>query len=156
MNDALEPARPRAVLDTNILLRLAVAPWSRTGRLLEQLRRRAFTLVTSEPLLEELAETSRKPRLARYVAAADFARFLKALRRRAVVVAGDFDDLDLVPGDPDDNAVIACALEGAAGYVVTDDRKHLLPLGVVRVAGYRPVHIVSAPAFLELLARPDV
>lgn len=141
-----------AVLDTNILLRLAVAPWSSTGRLLTPLQRGAFTLVTSEPLLEELAETVRKPRLARYVAAVDFERFLEALRQQAIVVAGDFD-VDLVPGDPDDNPVIACALEGDAGYVVTDDRKHLLPLDVVRVAGYRPVHIFSVPAFLRLLRR---
>jgi hypothetical protein len=34
-------------------------------------------------------------------------------------------------------------------YIVTDDRRDLLPLKVIRVAGYKPVQIVAPRAFLK-------
>jgi hypothetical protein len=45
--------------------------------------------------------------------------------------------------DPDDNPVVAGALEAGGGFVVTDDRKHSLPTKAVRVPAYRTVQIVS-------------
>ena len=68
----------------------------------------------------------------------------------AVVVPGRYR-VDLVSTDPKDNPVLACAIEGMAGYVVTDDRRDLLPLKVVRLAGQSPIQIVSAAGFLRLL-----
>ena len=69
----------------------------------------------------------------------------------AEVTPGDFV-VEMVPADPKDNPVIAAALEAGAEYIVTDDRK-LNAIKVVRVAGYRPVQIVTASAFLRLLGR---
>ncbi|MGD0837743.1 MAG: PIN domain-containing protein [Polyangia bacterium] len=51
-----------------------------------------------------------------------------------------------VTRDPDDNHVLACAVEGEVDFVVSDDRKHILPLGE-----YRSIPIVSLPAFLGML-----
>jgi predicted nucleic acid-binding protein len=47
--------------------------------------------------------------------------------------------------------VVACALEGGADYLVTDDRRDLLPLKVIRMSGYRPVQVVTPRSFLRLL-----
>ena len=74
--------------------------------------------------------------------------FVTVLRDLATVVAGRYD-VALVARDPADNPVLACALEGGAGFVVTDDRKHLLPLKVVRLAGHAAVQIVSPGAFVR-------
>jgi predicted nucleic acid-binding protein len=49
-----------------------------------------------------------------------------------------------VPKDPKDNPILACALEGNADFVVTDDRKHLLPM-----RSYHGIRIVSPPSFLR-------
>ena len=38
-------------------------------------------------------------------------------------------------------------------YLVTDDRRDLLPLKVIRVSGYRPVQVVTPRGFLRLLER---
>jgi hypothetical protein len=46
---------------------------------------------------------------------------------------------------------LACAIEGLADYVVTDDRRDLLPLKVVRLAGHAAIQIVSAAGFLRIL-----
>ncbi len=70
------------------------------------------------------------------------------LRRIGVLASGDLD-VYLVPTDAKDDPIVACALEGAADYIVTDDRRDLLPLKVIRAAGYRPVQIVAPRAFLK-------
>jgi hypothetical protein len=38
--------------------------------------------------------------------------------------------------------VVACALDGGTEYLVTDDRRDLLPLKVIRMSGYRPVQVM--------------
>jgi hypothetical protein len=57
--------------------------------------------------------------------------------------------VDLVARDPRRQPVVACALEAGARFVVADDRKHLLPIKAVRLAGCRPVQIVSPTGFLR-------
>ena len=39
--------------------------------------------------------------------------------------------VDALSGDPDDDLVLASAIAGGAEVLVTGDRRHLLPLGVV-------------------------
>lgn len=77
--------------------------------------------------------------------------FTERLRRIALVVPGHYQGLDKVPSDLKDNIVVACALEAEAEYIVTDDRRDLLPLKVIRCSGYHPVQVVSPLAFLRLL-----
>jgi uncharacterized protein len=147
-------APPRAVLDTNVLVRVLIRPGGATARLLGLFAEGTFRLVTSEPLIAELAATLRKPRVQRYapLTGMEIGRAVRALRRAAEVVRGDFD-VDLVPGDARDNPVAACALEAGADHIVTDDRKHLLPLKAIRVSGFRTVQITNVPAFIKLLRR---
>ncbi|MDE0368650.1 MAG: PIN domain-containing protein [bacterium] len=73
------------------------------------------------------------------------ARILAALRNGATLL-----DPDRIPpvveGNEADNRILACAVEASADYLVTGDRRHLLPLG--RIEGVR---IVNAPVFLNSL-----
>jgi len=93
----------------------------------------------------------RSPRMKKFGSFSDLRETLSYLRYVALVVPGHYQDLDKVPSDLKDNIVVACALEAEADYIVTDDRRDLLPLKVIRCSGYRPVQIVSPPAFLRLL-----
>ena len=117
---------------------------------------RAFQLVTSEPLLEELISTLLFSRhLVKHLSSIskeDRFAFAARLRRIALVVPGHYEELEKVPSDLKDNIVVACALEAEADYIVTDDRRHLLPLKVIRCSGYHPVQIVSPLAFLRLVS----
>ncbi len=146
---------PRAVLDTNLVIRILISPFGVTSRLLVALTERAFDFVTSETLLEELIDVLRSPRLQKYAPFSDqdLRRIVGVLRRVALVVPGHYQELDKVPTDFKDNMVVGCALESGAEYIVTDDRRDLLPLKVIHCAGYRPVQIVSPLAFLRLLGR---
>ncbi len=57
--------------------------------------------------------------------------------------------VQVIADDPDDNAVLACAIEGHAAYVVTGDG-HLMSLGA-----YEGIPIVTPAQFLRALAEPQ-
>ena len=92
-------------------------------RLFEAWLQDRFDLVTSDYLLDEVR-----------------------LRNASEPMVDDVE-VDLVPADVKDNAVLFCAIEGDAGYVVTDDRKNLYRskqcVPFPRVAGYRVVRSSS-------------
>lgn len=49
-------------------------------------------------------------------------------------------------GDPDDEMILECALAGEADYIVSGDKKHLLPLRI-----FRDIPIVSPADFVRRL-----
>jgi len=136
----------RAVLDTNVLVRGLTRATGPSREILEALvDTKVFGLVTSTAILAELGDVLQRPAFRRHVEFSDFEimRAIRGLRRVAQLVPGAYVELKTVPTDPDDNMVVACALEGGADYIVTDDRRDLLPLKVVRVSGHRPVQVVT-------------
>ena len=57
-------------------------------------------------------------------------------------------NLFVIPADPKDEPVLACALDGQADLIVSGDQ-HLLTL-----ADYRGIRILTVRQFLERLATP--
>ena len=53
---------------------------------------------------------------------------------------------EVIEGGHADNRILECAVEASADYVVTGDRRHLLPLGE-----HRGARILNAPRFLLVL-----
>lgn len=54
--------------------------------------------------------------------------------------------IEAVTGDPDDDAILACAVSAGVDVLVSGDRKHLLPLGT-----RRGVRILTPQALLAKL-----
>ena len=63
------------------------------------------------------------------------------------MTAGTYD-VAAISQDPDDNMILACALEGNATHIVSKDKKSLLPL-----KEYHGIRIVQPHQFLDLLTR---
>jgi len=57
--------------------------------------------------------------------------------------------LSAVPGDPDDDKYVACAIEGKAEYIITGDH-HLLDL-----ENREGINIITPKEFLEILLQPS-
>ena len=53
----------------------------------------------------------------------------------------------IVEGGHADNRILECAVEASADYLVTGDRRHLLPL-----EEHQDTRIINAPQFLSMLA----
>ena len=71
---------------------------------------------------------------------------LEALQQTATVIEPRRPPAVIKPGHAD-NRILACAVQASADYLVTGDRRHLLPL-----EEYRGTRIVNAPQFLTALA----
>lgn len=138
----------RAVLDTSVLVSALLTPQGAPGQLLDAAEAGAFTLCLSREILDELADvllrdTKLQTRYGFDRAAVE--AFCDGLAATAELVA-DLPTLDAVPSDPKDNPVVATAVAARADYLVTGDRRHLLPLG-----SHEGVRIVTVRAFLAAL-----
>ena len=112
---------PRWVIDTNVLVSAFL--WSgNPGRVIELAGDRQVRLFTSRVLLDELAATLAKKKLARYVAATGLsAEQMVANYRRIVTLVPARQLAQRVSRDADDDAVLACALAARADLIVSGD-----------------------------------
>lgn len=133
---------PSAVFDTNILISALLSLRGAPFRCLALARLGAVQSVTCEPSLDEFSEKL----ISKFRYSVERARLAaEEVRRfsRIVIITGD---LRAVAADPDDDMVIECAVVGNARYIVTGDRRHLLPL-----ERYGDIEIIDPTAFLSRL-----
>ena len=111
----------RAVVDTNVWISALLNPAGAPAAVRIALRQGRFSLVSSDPLLAEVATVLARPRFARRygITPADVAALVALLRERAEVVPVS-GSLHLCR-DPDDDTVIETALNGHADALVTRD-----------------------------------
>ena len=108
----------RIVVDTNLWIR-ALLGGRATLPVLESWRARAFTVVVSQALIDELDDVWRRPRLRDQINAGDAERLLEQLRFSAEMV----EAVTVPPRclDPKDHPVLATAIDGRADAIVTGD-----------------------------------
>lgn len=131
----------RLVADTNTVVSGLL--WSGPQRrLLDLARLRLFTLFTTVPLLLELDDVLKRPKFAERLRAADVTATDLVLGYAALAVIVDPATMEPhIEADPDDDAVLACALAANADVIVSGDR-HLLDLAVFAMIPILPVAIL--------------
>jgi len=130
----------RAVFDTNVLIAAFVAEGI-CSKLLMRSRKNQFHLIVSSVILQEFERVLTKK----------FSATRNEARNALLVVSGAIHSVvhpsplnQSVCRDPDDDAILACALEAKADYLVTGD-EDLLELKV-----FKGIRIVT-PRDFELL-----
>lgn len=147
MSAPVAPAR--ATVDTNVLVSGLLSADGPPGRIVDAFRRHRFELVVSPQVLDELLDVLLRPYLG--ISVREAASMVATVRTRAHLVGGEYLDVEMVR-DPNDNIVLACALEGDADYLVTGDRD-LLVLKDHHVAGHRVLHVVPPRYFVQHVLR---
>ena len=132
----------RVVFDTNILFS-AVGWLGNPHRCVEAARRDRCVSVICEPILDELSEKLCLKRGLSPEQAATVTNEIRAFSK-TVLIAGA---LKVVAADPDDDAILECAVAGKAEFIVSGDH-HLLDLKT-----YQGIQIVTAADFLTLIPR---
>ena len=129
----------RVVLDTNVIVSGLNFPGNERV-VLDLARRGRFEWYLSPFILREVAGV-----LARKFSW-DEERTSQALQmlREAATIIEPRRRPEVIADRHADHRILACAVEVAADYLVTGDRRHLLPL-----EEYRGVRILNAPRFLS-------
>jgi len=139
------PGSVRAVLDTNILVAFLLTRGRTISTILDGWERGDFDLLTSPALIAEVRRTLEEPRLRQRIRPEAAQALLEALAEDAILTPGDLELPGVTP-DPDDDAVVSCAIEGDADYIVSGDA-HLLGL-----EEYEGVRVVEPIEFVRVLA----
>ena len=136
----------RAVVDTNAVISGTIQKSGHPYRIMNAWREGSFVLVTSGALIEETERALHYPRIRkRYrLTEQQIRRVLDNLRRYALITPGKVR-INAIKEDPDDNQVLAAAVEGEADCMVSGD-PHLL-----HQRSYRGIEIVSPRQFVKML-----
>jgi putative PIN family toxin of toxin-antitoxin system len=134
------------VVDTNILVSALLAAASLPAQLIVLWRTGRFDLLTTTEQLDELMRVTRYPKIRERLAPAVAGRLVNDVRTLAITI----DKLPVVEvsADPDDNYLLALAAAGAADFLVTGDKRHLLGLAV-----YEGTKIITVRGFLAMHGR---
>ena len=137
----------RVVLDTNIIVSAFLTALGAPGRIVAAWRAQRFELVVSPALLAEYEKALSYVRVRRRhgLSREQVAHHeVQAIREVALVVE-PADVPAVIPDDPDNDQVLACALAGEVDYIVSGD-PHILTL-----REYHGIRVLSPRAFVELL-----
>ncbi|MGK7885115.1 MAG: putative toxin-antitoxin system toxin component, PIN family [Crocosphaera sp.] len=132
------------ILDTSVFLSalLSKNPKSAPCKIIRYWREGRFKLVISPQLLEELVEKL----LVKNIDRNDIKDILTAIFYTAIKIQGIYEATLLDKVDSNDNIFLAAAYEIGADYLVSLDKKHILPL-----KHYHRTQILSPNLFLQVL-----
>ena len=131
----------RVVVDTNLIVSGTTSTQSVPYHLLESWRNNDYILITSLPIIAEITEVLNRPEIKSYFSLTDnqVQNVLKSLEN----VTSGTTEIHIVKDDPDDDKLIAAAIEGSATHIISGDQ-HLLKLNT-----YQNIPILTAREFLE-------
>ena len=134
----------KVVIDINLFVSGVISKKGNPARLLQLWYDRAFLVVISEQMVEELRRVLRYPRIRnKYNLKDEEIEQVVGMIKKFAIVLPDIIELDVIKDDPDDNKVLACALAVKADYIVSGD-SHLLDLGV-----FENIPIVTMKDFID-------
>lgn len=134
----------RVVLDTNQHISAIIRPNGHPAQIVKLWRVGLIELAISPFILEEFEAVVRRPHIQQKnnLSDANIAEYLEVLKTFAVIVPGTIT-VNAVPDDPDDDIIIACAIEAEADMIISGDQ-HLLSLD-----SYQGIPIIRAVDFLN-------
>ena len=137
----------RVFFDTNLFVSSLLVKNGLPAQALDAWRSRRFLLVTSPAIMTEVDATLKYPRIRRKysITDEDVNSLLELMRTDALVVSGGADVAGSVPDDPDDEIVLAGAIDGKVDLIISGDG-HLLSL-----KSFRDIPIITVRELLDRL-----
>jgi putative PIN family toxin of toxin-antitoxin system len=136
--------KPRVLCDTNILVSAFIAGGP-PSRVVESVIDGRIELLIASPVIDELE------RVLTVKLGLDRGRVNQITTLLNELASGHLRQPSTTPpsitGDPDDDLILTCAVEGHVDVLVSGDRRHLLPVGE-----YKGVRIVTAQTLLAELS----
>ncbi len=134
----------RVVLDTGIFIAALITAGTPPDKVFQYWKKKRFELITSEWQLEEFRRVSRYPKLRKFINPVEAGQMVNGLKCNAFIYAS-LPTVDLCK-DPDDNPILAMAIESKADFLVTGDKRDLLSMERICTTP-----IINAARFLSIL-----
>ncbi len=136
----------KVVLDANVLISFLLTSGPTISKILKGWKDGKFTLLVSDEILTEIKQIFMRFVVGKLVEV----EAAEALIRRIMKDAKVISVISVVTASPDkkDNRYLTCAKDGKAEYLVTGDKKHLLPL-----KRFGEAKIISPREFVKILER---
>ena len=135
--------KPKVVIDTNVFVS-GLNFRGRPREVLDLARRKEIEVYISLFILKELERVLEE----------DFGWSKEQLEGTIERIKGETTEtqpktkISVIKKKDSDNRILECAVEGKVQYIVSGDKRHLLPLGE-----YRGIKILSPAEFLKLIER---
>lgn len=130
----------RVTVDTNVLISSLIVTGGSADQVIQLVREGEMEMVLSKFILDELARVLTQkfglPEGAVQSAVDRFQRLAIMVEPRAVV--------NVIKEKQDDNRILECAIAGRVDFLITGDKKHILPL-----ASIQGIPIVGVAEFLQ-------
>ncbi len=136
-------SKPRTVLDTNVLVSGTIVHHGFPARILASAASGRIRLVVSPYLLAEYLAVVQRPHIAKkYTNLRDRLEIIRRFIQANAISVSPSPINPVIPDDPQDDAILACASEAQVQYIVSGD-EHLLQLGE-----YHGIKILSPRDFV--------
>ena len=119
----------RVVVDTNVLISGSLGRKGFSARIIDAAIAGRIRLVVSSTLIEEYLDVIQRPHITkRYPEIGERVESISFYLDTNAILVSAMPTERIVPNDPDDDFLIACAIEGQARYIISGD-EHPLALG---------------------------
>lgn len=137
---------PKAVLDSNIIVSALIVPHGKPAQIILYAKQGKFTCILSAEILQEVRGILTRRHIQKKYHPTEEAieKLLSVLQELSVMISVQNIE-NVIPNDPPDNIVLACAVEGNADYLVSGN------LYFINLKEYRNVKMVTPAQFLETL-----
>ena len=134
----------KVVIDTSVFIAalLSKNQDSAPAQIIDGWRNQKFTLIMAPQLMGELVVKL----IQKGISPVEIENLVTIIGEIALHIPGAYEATRLDNIDPDDNILLAAAYESNADYLVSLDKKHLLPL-----KHYHRTQILSPSLFIRLL-----
>lgn len=133
----------RIVFDANVFVSFFLNPGEAIQKLFNLWQEKKFEVLVSPEIKTEILKVVQYPRLKKYFESGDI-EVLKYLLDNETELVFPKKRV-FVCKDPFDNMYLECCFEGKARFLITGDKKHLLPL-----KKFTKTKIVSPKEFIEI------
>ncbi|MBA4417278.1 MAG: putative toxin-antitoxin system toxin component, PIN family [Syntrophus sp. (in: bacteria)] len=137
----------KIVVDTNVAVSAYLVSGGKPARILSLVKTGQVDIFLSPQIVTEIERTLLRPKLTKIHKSSpkEIGRFIKALEEIVTITPGTLE-VDVIADDPDDNKILACAIECRADYVVSGYH-HLTDL-----KEYKGIRVVDPNTFLSVIA----
>lgn len=134
----------RVVLDSNIFVSYFLTQNPTISKIFELIQKRKIILLVSTEIKAEVIKVFQYPKINKFLQPKHFQTLNYLLEEESILVYPQ--KRISLSKDPKDNIYLECCLEGKANYLITGDKKHLLPL-----KKFHQTKIISPNKFLKCL-----